>query len=171
MTWAPILLIAGALAIGLGLAVAYRLVQFHTLEREGSPLYFPGSGELHGSRLLRDVLDGHEYEQLTKRGFLDVGSPSCAQRIYRIPRHLGLVTVFEYGRAVRDICVQPVDPLPSGDVVLMHKLMIQASEEDYLATARQFPPLLPGQRYRPLLPTGSRHSDESPFTVDMSTLA
>jgi hypothetical protein len=99
--------------------------------------------------LLRDVLDEREYSLLRKRGYLDISSPTDDQRIYRIPRHAGLVRVYERGIAVRELCVQPAEPLPSADVVAMHKLMIQACEEEYLGRARSFPSLIPNQRYRP----------------------
>ncbi|HLJ82089.1 MAG TPA: hypothetical protein VKT52_11415 [Ktedonobacterales bacterium] len=99
--------------------------------------------------LLRDVLDEREYQQLTRRGYLDVTSPTDAQRIYRIPAHVGLVRMYEHGVAVRELCVQPVEPLPSADVIAMHKLMIQGNEQEYLARARQFTPMRTNQRYRP----------------------
>ena len=99
--------------------------------------------------LLREVLDEREYQQLMMRGYLDVRSPHYAERIYRIPGYLGLVRVYEHGVAVRELCVQPVEPLPSADVVAMHKLMIQGNEQEYLALARQFSSVYPNQRYRP----------------------
>jgi hypothetical protein len=98
--------------------------------------------------LLRAVLDEAEYGMLAARGHLDVVSPANAARVYRIPRYGGLVTVYEQGRAMVDLCLQPERPLPSGDVVVLHKLMIQASESDYLAIARQHPTMNPSRRYR-----------------------
>lgn len=97
-----------------------------------------GPGE-RAERLLRSLLDEHEYRQLMKRGYLDVASPSDAHRFYRIPLFIGRVRVYERGRAVLDLCVQPVEPLPSADVVAMHKLMIQGNEQEYLACANHFP--------------------------------
>ena len=97
--------------------------------------------------LLRAVLNETEIGVLTTRGHLDVVSPANAERIYRIPRYGGLVTVFEQGRAVLDLCLQPERPLPSGDVVVLHKLMIQANEAEYLAIAREYPTLSPRRRY------------------------
>lgn len=89
--------------------------------------------------LLRELLDEREYRQLKRRGYLDVVSPTDARRIYRIPRFYGRVRVYEGGQAVLDLCVQPAEPLPSADVVAMHKLMIQGDEHEYLARANQFP--------------------------------
>lgn len=92
----------------------------------------------HAEALLRDVLDAHEYEQLTKHAYFEVKSPTDPARVYRIPGYLGLVRVYEHGVAVRDLCIQPVEHLPSADVIAMHKLMIQGAEQEYLARARQF---------------------------------
>jgi len=36
------------------------------------------------------------------------------------------------------LCVGPVDPLPDADVVLIHKLMIEANEDEYLKAANVF---------------------------------
>ncbi len=99
--------------------------------------------------LLKEVLEKHEYEQLTQRGYLDINSPSNPQRIYRVRSNGGLVSVYEQGKAIQEVCVQSTEPLPRDDVVLLHKLMIQANEQEYLARANQFPPLFPRQRYSP----------------------
>lgn len=42
------------------------------------------------------------------------------------------------------IDVEAVEPLPDGDVVVMHKLMIEGNEDDYLRTANRFEPTLYG---------------------------
>jgi len=147
--WIPILLIAGAIGIALGFWTLRALARYLSFADGGTLPCVPISAELRASGLLRDLLDEYEYAQLMQRGFLDVASPNRAQRVYRIPRYKGLITVFEHGRAAWDLCVEPYEPLPSSDVVLLHKLMIQANEEDYLAHANQFPALLLGQRYHP----------------------
>ena len=61
-----------------------------------------------------------------------------------MPRHQGQVKVFESGVPVMALCVQPVEPIPDGDVVLMHKLMIEGNEEEYLRIANRFEPTLYG---------------------------
>ena len=138
------------LGIGVGLWALRTLMCYLDTTAEGTSPCFPGSPEHRASALLRELLEEREYAQVLENGYLDVVSPTCTQRIYRIPRYTGLVTVYEQGRARRDLCVRPADePLPSADMVLLHKLMIQANEKDYLACARQFPALLSGQRYRP----------------------
>src|SRR5947209_4704445 len=121
-------------------------------ELSGGGERIEGTGDTPRERaeeLLRALLDEQEYQQVRKRGYVDVVSPSYAQRIYRIPRFLGRVCVYEGGQVVRELCIQPVEPIPSADVVAMHKLMIQGDEEHYLAQANQFSALIPGRRYQP----------------------
>jgi hypothetical protein len=61
-------------------------------------------------------------------------------RTYRIPRGPGQVLVLEHDRVTERLCVQPASGgLPEADVVLMHKLLIEADEETYLHTANHFP--------------------------------
>jgi hypothetical protein len=99
--------------------------------------------------LVRELLDEREYRQLKQRGYLDVVSLEDTQRIYRIPAYIGLVRVYERGMAVCELCVQSVDPLPSAELVLVHKLMIQADERKYRATARVYAYTNPDVRYHP----------------------
>lgn len=99
--------------------------------------------------LLREFLDEREYAQWTKRGYVDVVSPNNAQRIYRIPGYIGLVRMYENGMAIRELCLRPVEPLPGPDVIVMHKLMIQGDERQYLASARHYPHTGSDVRYHP----------------------
>jgi hypothetical protein len=94
--------------------------------------------------LLRHVLGEESYRLLDRRGYLDVTSPSRPRRIYRIPRHHGQVKVYEGGVPVMALCVQSVEPIPDGDAVLMHKLMIEGNEAEYLKVANRFEPTLYG---------------------------
>jgi hypothetical protein len=96
------------------------------------------ASEQRADVLLRDVLSSAQYHQLRRRGYLDVPSPSHPQRIYRVPRSREQVRVFEDGRLVERLCVQSVEPVPSGDIVLMHKLMIEGNEDEYLRLANHF---------------------------------
>ncbi len=99
--------------------------------------------ERKAENLLMQVLSPEESRELEHRGYLEVRSPSREGRVYRVPRGRGMVSVYEGGRAVMSLCVQPVEWIPGADVVLMHKLMIEANEEDYLRTANQFEPGYP----------------------------
>jgi hypothetical protein len=99
---------------------------------------FTAEGRAHV--LLREMLSDAEYVQLIECGYLEVASPSRPQRVYRIPGLAGRVRVYDHGREVVELCLQPTEPLPDCDLVLMHKLMIQANESEYLAKANHFAP-------------------------------
>jgi hypothetical protein len=94
--------------------------------------------ERRAEALLRQMLTEEEYQQLTTQGYLRIQSPNVPQRTYLIPRYRGLVRVYESGKSVMRLCVGPVDPVPDADVVLMHKLMIEGNEDEYLRTANVF---------------------------------
>ncbi len=99
--------------------------------------------------LLRELLSDHEHQQLLQTGYLMVPSRRVQGRVYRVPARPGWVDVYEADRLAMRVCVEPVEHLPQGDVVLMHKLMIEANEQDYLRTANIVyvrPPS--GQRWR-----------------------
>jgi len=98
------------------------------------------SAESRAKALLRETLPDSQYQQLNKLGYLEVSSPSNEHRIYRIPGTGGLVKVYERGCAVMELCLQPAEPLPDSDIVLMHKLMIEGDEQEYLQKANHFAP-------------------------------
>jgi hypothetical protein len=100
--------------------------------------------------LLREMLSPNEYQQLVKYGYVEIASPGFEQRVYRIPGGGGLVKVFDRGCAVMELCLQPTEPLPDGDVVVMHKLMIQGNESEYLQRANHFAPGIISLRYQHL---------------------
>lgn len=99
--------------------------------------------EKKAESLLQQMLTPEQGLELEHRGYLEIASPSREGRVYRVPRGRGMVSVYEDGRAVMSLCVQPVEWVPGADVVLMHKLMIEGNEEDYLKTANQFEPGYP----------------------------
>jgi hypothetical protein len=88
--------------------------------------------------LLREVLTVAEYDQLDERGYLDVPSPSDPTRSYRVPRRGGRVAIVEDGVEVESLCVAPVESVPPGDVILIHKLMIEGDEQEYLRRANRY---------------------------------
>ena len=90
--------------------------------------------------LLRSVLSLAQYHQLTRRGYIDIKSPRDHQRVYRVPKAPGLVGVIEQGRRKENLCLQPLGWVPDSDIVVMHKLMIEADEETYLQTANKLTP-------------------------------
>jgi len=94
--------------------------------------------ERRAADLLRDILTPEQLRQLAWRGYLEVPSPSEPRRVYRVPKTKGYVQVLENGRATMRLCVQPVECLPDADIVLLHKLMIEANEETYLQKANKY---------------------------------
>jgi len=106
------------------------------------------SADNRARMLLREILSPPEYQQLTRFGYLEVPSPSFVGRVYRIPGAGGLVKVYDRGCAVMELCLQPAEPLPDGDVVVMHKLMIAANEQEYLQKANRFAPGIISLRYQ-----------------------
>ncbi len=87
--------------------------------------------------LLGEVLSPNEREQLESRGYLEISSPSVPCRVYRVPNRREMVWVYERDRAIMRLCLEPVQPLPDAEMVLIHKLMIEGNEE-YLRLANRF---------------------------------
>ena len=141
MVWLALvpLLVAWLLFIGL-------VLMYFTHGAQMTPVWWKSifgervSAERRAQSFMRELLTPSQYQQLTRSGFVEVASPSIPERMYRIPGAGGLVRVYEQGRAVMDLCLQPVDPLPDGDVVLLHKLMIEGNEQEYLAKSNHFAP-------------------------------
>ena len=94
------------------------------------------------NELLHSVLTSEQYRQLTRNGYLDIPSPRDPGCVYRVPRAQGLVGVIEQGRRKMSLCLQPLEWVPDADMVVMHKLMIEADEETYLQTANKIPRIL-----------------------------
>ena len=92
------------------------------------------------NEMLRSVLNSEQYDQLTRKGYLDIKSPRDPGCMYRVPRRQGLVKVIEQGSHKANLCLQPLEAVPDDDIVVMHKLMIEADEETYLQTANTFAP-------------------------------
>ncbi|HEX6512776.1 MAG TPA: hypothetical protein VF157_10780 [Chloroflexota bacterium] len=96
--------------------------------------------ERRAQQLLRQVLSHDQHHQLAALGFLELRSRLIPGRCYRVPRRRGQVQVYEEGRHAGSLCIQPTRWVPDGDLVLMHKLMIEGSEAEYLRTANFFKP-------------------------------
>ncbi len=94
--------------------------------------------ERRAELLLSEMLTDQERAQLRQYGYLDVHSPSLPQRVYRVPRRPGKIQVLDDGRLVMSLCVQPTSVVPDADVLLMHKLMIEGNEAEYLSVANRF---------------------------------
>ena len=94
--------------------------------------------ERRAADLLRDTLTPEQFRQLVWRGYLEIPSPTEPQRVYRVPRSRDYVQVIENGRMTMRLCVQPIECLPDADVVVLHKLMIEANEENYIQKANKY---------------------------------
>lgn len=90
-------------------------------------------------QVVRSVLTVGEYEQLKIKGYLEIPSPGYPNRVYRIPPGAGMVAVLEGGRCVERLCAQSTSSIPEREVVVIHKLMIEANEQEYLKLANHFP--------------------------------
>jgi hypothetical protein len=101
---------------------------------------FSAATQHRAHMLLKGALTPDEYRQLDRNGYLDVRSQSDPEVWYRIPRETGYVRIYRRDTPLMDLCLQPAEPLPKDDVILMHRLMIQCDEETYLETAIHYPP-------------------------------
>ena len=126
-----------ALLLVLALVIAYLL--FVIILVATAPRFWPGrEAEARAAALLEDLLTEDEHRQLERDGYLGVPSPSRPGRTYQVPRHGGRVRVYEGDAPVMALCVEPVEWLPDGDVVLLHKLMIEGNEAEYLRVANRW---------------------------------
>ncbi len=89
--------------------------------------------------LVQTLLTSEEYERLHRLGYLEIQSPNYPQRVYRIPNGSGTVAVLEGGQCVARLCVFSAEPIPERESVLVHKLMIEGDEQDYLRAANHLP--------------------------------
>lgn len=88
--------------------------------------------------MLQRLLSEDERAQLQRDGFLEVRSRSVDGRRYRIPRRAGApVAVLEPTGRVLYLCLQPATPVAEGEVVLLHKLMLEGAEDEYWRRANR----------------------------------
>jgi len=78
---------------------------------------------------------------LIRQGYIDIPSPSDPERVYRVPRSPGQVQVREKGQLTQWLCLQPFEWVPDADLVVIHKLMIEADEQTYLQKANSITPI------------------------------
>lgn len=90
-------------------------------------------------KVVISVLSPNEYQQLHQSGYVDIPSPGYPGRVYRVPSGQGMVAVMEGGRCIERLCAQSTTPIPDREIVLIHKLMIEGNEQEYLQTANHFP--------------------------------
>lgn len=90
-------------------------------------------------RLVQAVLSERERRQLKEQGYLEVPSRLQSGRLYRIPARPGLVEQVDPNGRRRLLCLVPMDPIPDPEVVLVHKLWLEADEAQYLRLANRIP--------------------------------
>ena len=120
--------------------IACAIVSWWLYHRESALARERIQAEHRAQRLIEEVLPFEQREQLRSLGFIELKSQLVRGRTYRVPRRRGQVQVYDDGRHAGSLCIQPLKWVPDGDVVLMHKLMIEASESEYLRTANFFKP-------------------------------
>ncbi|MBI4493121.1 MAG: hypothetical protein HY690_10065 [Chloroflexi bacterium] len=89
--------------------------------------------------LVQTVLSDQEHQQLQEQGYLELPSRLHQGRRYRIPARPGLVEQLDPGGRRRLLCLVPLVTLPEPELVLVHKLWIEADEEQYLRLANRIP--------------------------------
>ncbi len=91
------------------------------------------------NQLLKESIGDTAYKSLSKRGFIEVQSPNEPTRHYHVPKSPTMrISMYERDRFRASLCVDPIDSLPAGDRILLHKLMIEGNEQEYLRTANWF---------------------------------
>jgi hypothetical protein len=91
--------------------------------------------EERAEALLQEVLSPCECAQLDRDGYLEVTSRAWPGRVYHVPTDTHPVLVLENGKALARLCLQSVQPLPGREVVLAHKILLEADEEGYWSRA------------------------------------
>ncbi len=94
--------------------------------------------------LVRELLTPAELQQLEQTGYLELASPHRSGTRYRIPAGPGPVEAVQPDGVRHLLCLVPLSPLPAPDLVLLHKLWIEADEPEYLRRANKLP-VLPGR--------------------------
>lgn len=136
------------ISVGICCAIMFCLVGWvRSLWRSTIPWREHVAAEKRAQLLLRDVLRPDQYAQVQRDRYLEIESGRYPQRTYRIPLTGGLVKVLDRGCEIKELCLQPIESLPHGDIVLIHKLLIETSEEEYLSQANHFTPGLISMRY------------------------
>jgi hypothetical protein len=83
------------------------------------------------------VLSDAEYAELRKQGFVEVASQLVGGRKYRIPANGSPVAVLEPNGRVVYLCLQPESPIPRKELVVVHKLLLEADEAGYWQRANR----------------------------------
>ena len=101
--------------------------------------------------LVEGVLSPDELAQLRRDGFLEVRSRSRPGRTYRIPSGGSPVAALEPDGRVVYLCLQPAEPIPRQELVVVQKLLLEGAEDDYWRRANRVGRALGGGFGRRLL--------------------
>ncbi len=123
-----VLVVPAVLVLGIGVFIGPRCSQ-HVVSSTAAAQ--------RAKDLLEGLLSAEQREQLACKGFLCVGSRVYPGREYRVWASGRPVDVLEGGKLTVSLCVEPLEPLPPYDVVLMHKLLIEGDELRYLRIANE----------------------------------
>jgi len=107
------------------------------------------------AQLLQELMPADQRDELGANGHFSIKSPHYPGREYRVWGTARPVDVFEAGKLTMSLCVESLDPLPPGDVVLMHKLMIEGNEKEYLRVANRLSAGPPRRGWGPGWPTAA----------------
>jgi hypothetical protein len=87
--------------------------------------------------VVRSILSEAERLQLRQTGFLEVRSRLVPGRKYRIPASGSPVATLEPNGRVIYLCLQPESEIPRGELVVLHKLMLEGAEAEYWQQANR----------------------------------
>lgn len=89
--------------------------------------------------LLRAVLGEPSYQEFVRKGHIEVPSRLYPGRAYLIKQWPEKVEVVEKGRTVAVLCAEPESDVPPADLIVIHKLMIEDNEQEFLRIANKIP--------------------------------
>ena len=88
--------------------------------------------------LVRELPDARR-ARAARRARLPRGSPARSGALLPRPGLAGRITIVENGRTLAWLCLQPVENVPARELILLHKLMLEGSEEEYCRMANRTP--------------------------------
>jgi hypothetical protein len=93
------------------------------------------TAQRRAAALLCRHLSLEDRAELKRFGALTIPSRHWPERTYQIRAQTGRVLVRQAGVSTMELCIRSEQELPGDEHLLVHKLMIQAAEDEYLARA------------------------------------
>ena len=98
--------------------------------------------EARAAELLEACLSAEQLVEWKRNQRLTIPGPSG--RRYMIGQYGAVIELGKNGQKIRSFCIHPVDnTLPTPDIVLAMKLLLEGNEPYFLTTANATPPLTP----------------------------